>query len=320
MSRRKSRSAFTLIELLVVIAIIGVLIALLLPAVQQAREAARRAHCGNNLKQMGLAVHNYAAAQNCFPPGKIVANLPSGSEDTGWMNWTISILPYLDEQARYDQYNISFDNRAFTNSTLTRAFVAAFLCPSDVNTRILDVPESGNTSPGRPFAPGSYRAVSGKTDGLDPTQYFDIRNVDLPYNYRGPIHVIGRLVTMQLAPVRFGEILDGTSKTLLIGEFHTTTYNTRRTFWAYAHTSYASSSVCPPCIRDVFGLPDYEQCISGLPGATINPCKRTFASLHNGGVNFVKCDGSVTFISRSVDRDALGAMVTIAGGETLPSF
>jgi len=316
----KSKHGFTLIELLVVIAIIGVLIALLLPAVQQAREAGRRAKCANNLKQIGLAIANYEDVHRCLPPGKIVATLPSGSEDTGWMNWTISILPYLERQALYDWYNIQFDNRSFTNSTVTRSFIQTYICPSDINTTLLDNPESGNTSPARPFAPGSYRAVSGKTDGLDPTQYYDIRNVNLPLDYRGPMHVIGVLVNMQLAPVKYGDILDGASKTLLVGEYHTATYNTRRTFWAYAHTSYASGSICPPCIRDVFGLPDYQKCIDGLPGATINPCKRAFASFHPGGVNFVKCDGSVAFISRNVDRNLLGAMVTIAGQETTPDF
>ncbi len=125
-----SRRGFTLIELLVVISIIAVLIALLLPAVQAAREAARRAQCSNNLKQIGLALHNYEGSNRCFPPFFIsqggspsrIADLAKGS------NWLVALLPALEQSALYDQWN--FGIPASLN-TIRSIQVAAFLCPSD---------------------------------------------------------------------------------------------------------------------------------------------------------------------------------------------
>src|SRR4051794_7951368 len=106
---QKKNRGFTLIELLVVIAIIAVLIALLLPAVQQAREAARRTQCKNNLKQIGLALANYESTFTSFPPARIgrYANGISGTWDDGWASWAVMILPYLEQSNLYNQYNVN---------------------------------------------------------------------------------------------------------------------------------------------------------------------------------------------------------------------
>jgi len=140
-SRRRASRGFTLIELLVVIAIIAVLIALLLPAVQAAREAARRAQCTNNLKQLGLAVHNYLSQQNAFPP--LVGNISAANNITGadpngvsWpLDWTASLLPQLEQQPLYNSLNWNFGGGSAPpsapNSTVMFTKVASLLCPSE---------------------------------------------------------------------------------------------------------------------------------------------------------------------------------------------
>jgi prepilin-type N-terminal cleavage/methylation domain-containing protein/prepilin-type processing-associated H-X9-DG protein len=137
----RSKSGFTLIELLVVIAIIGVLIALLLPAVQAAREAARRAQCVNNLKQIGLAAHNYQSSAGTFPPGVSAqpAGFPNVPGDAGY-TWTsfsaqALLLPYLEQSPLYQAANFSWGPWESNNTTVQYSVVAAFLCPSDPGAR-----------------------------------------------------------------------------------------------------------------------------------------------------------------------------------------
>jgi len=142
LSIRSIRRGFTLIELLVVIAIIAVLISLLLPAVQSAREAARRAQCTNNLKQIGLALHNYHTANNSFPPGASASRNPVNTGDGGdlcinWMGWSAQalMLSYLEAAPIYNAINFSFDPISYVsypyNETLTNTRLASYLCPSD---------------------------------------------------------------------------------------------------------------------------------------------------------------------------------------------
>ena len=141
----RPRRGFTLIELLVVIAIIAVLIGLLLPAVQAAREAARRSQCVNNLKQLGIALHNYHDVNGSFPPGNLAIN---GINDPVQTTWTISMLPGMEQTPLYNSYNFSQFNFSPDNKTLRETRVATFICPSDLNTEQLVEPES-RTSPRR---------------------------------------------------------------------------------------------------------------------------------------------------------------------------
>jgi len=153
-----ARKAFTLIELLVVIAIIAVLIALLLPAVQSAREAARRAQCVNNLKQLGLAVHNYVSTNNVLPADGVFLgpaygpNPPAASEGWGWnASWAVSILPNMEQQPLYNAYNFNRSADGPHNYTVGFTLIGSFLCPSD----------SQKTRPADPWGPNSYHGNHG---------------------------------------------------------------------------------------------------------------------------------------------------------------
>jgi prepilin-type N-terminal cleavage/methylation domain-containing protein/prepilin-type processing-associated H-X9-DG protein len=318
----RGRSGFTLVELLVVIAIIGILIALLLPAVQAAREAARRASCLNNLKQIGLALHNYHDVYLQFPPGGITPGACCGTPS--YTTWTIAILPYVEQTVLYNRYNQHLINEHSQNQFVVQQIVPVYICPSDINTSILDRPESGPGS-GLQFAPGSYRAMSGATwvtAGLTGSWWFDdnASGASLPRTDRGLLHSTGNPPPLTpggidrsvLKSERFADVIDGTSNTLVAAEYHTVTRNRRRTFWAYTYTSYNQSSATPES-RTL--IPDYDRCVSigGLSGS--NGCKRGFGSLHPGGMNGAFADGSCKFLITQIDLNVWHGISTIAGKE-----
>ncbi len=315
----RSRSAgFTLVELLVVIAIIGILVSLLLPAVQAAREAARRMQCGNNLKQIGLATHNYHDTFKMFPPGGITLGNCCGTPSL--VTWTISILPFMEQQNLYDQYNMNLFNEDVRNSPVNQTILPVYICPSDINTKATDRPESGPGS-GRQYAPGSYRAVSGRTRGsVAGDAYADNSQIwsdgAYPFFNRGVLHHVGtRRNAGSAQQETMASILDGTSNTIMVGEFHTKTRNRRRTFWAYTYTSYNQSSVTVgPGGGSRTLLPDYNRC-AALGNS--NPCKRGWGSFHPQIIQFARADGSVRGISTNVNLDLLGNLATILQGEAL---
>lgn len=299
----RPRAAFTLVELLVVITIIGILIALLLPAVQAAREAARRMQCGNNLKQIALALHNYHQALGSFPPGGITEGLP-------WTKslicWSISILPYLEHQSLYDKYDMNAYNEDPANKELREAFVSIYACPSESGVRDLDTPATGSGS-SVVYRRGSYRCMTGRSDG---TGFWDCNwNSHLPRRWRGVLHTVG---TDNLTTESFASIRDGSSTTLMIGEWGTVSHPKRRTFWAYTYAYYNASGAVPQS-RTL--LADYDKCVAvgGIGGS--NPCKRGSGSFHPGGFHFALCDGSVHFISASIDMELFCQLATIVGGE-----
>jgi prepilin-type N-terminal cleavage/methylation domain-containing protein len=327
----QGRRGFTLVELLVVIAIIGVLVALLLPAVQAAREAARRSSCSNNLKQIGIAVHNYHDTYNIFPTGGVQPGPCCATPSAA--GWGLHILPFMEQKVlldRYDSNTWNDQSRNAANTFVTTQFVKTYICPSDINTNRLDRPESGPGN-GLDYAPGSYRAVSGASDGdnwMDSNENNNYVGIN-----RGVIYTVGgthngmTFTAHNFKGETFAGITDGTSNTLLVGEYHTKTFNRRRTFWAYVYTSYDQSSIVVGQPRTL--LPDYVRCdaIGGRGGN--NPCKRAFASLHPGVVQFTLADASVRPISITVDMGVSGddpplaamgvlpAMATIQGGEAV---
>jgi prepilin-type N-terminal cleavage/methylation domain-containing protein/prepilin-type processing-associated H-X9-DG protein len=213
-SRRFVSRGFTLIELLVVIAIIAVLIALLLPAVQAAREAARRAQCTNNLKQLGLAVHNYISQQNCFPPlmGNIsAANQTTGMDPSGvsWpLDWTASLLPQLEQQPLYNSLNWSFGGGSFPpsppNSTVMYTKVAAMLCPSE-----------NVSAPAYPVGYKNYMANIGGPSAIYTWTGVLVPMQPSPGNYPGEA---SGYTNNYCGTIGIQSVTDGTSNTALLSE------------------------------------------------------------------------------------------------------
>jgi prepilin-type N-terminal cleavage/methylation domain-containing protein len=317
---RRRMPAFSLVELLVVITIVGVLIALLLPAVQAAREAARRAHCANNLKQIGLALHAYHAALGSFPPGNLNYTAgrcpgmaePTVSYSTWYGNWAIAVLPYMEQAALFDRYDLQYANQSPENRVVRETAVAAYVCPSDDATGAPTVPATGPANAiGAKYAPGSYRAVSGRGD--DALSYLDS---EMMFEYkresRGPIHAAFAAVAWGYTAERFRDIKDGLSNTLLVGESTTPPGAGFRTFWAYSYAYYAmSAATAQP--RTLWG--DYDRCVAVGDADHVAPCKRGWGSFHPQGLTFVFCDGSVHFLGSSIEMTLFTDLATIDGGE-----
>ncbi len=302
----RAKSGFTLIELLVVIAIIGILIALLLPAVQAAREAARIASCSNNLKQMGMAVHAYQEAKGTFPPGGITEGNCCGTPSL--VCWSLSILPFMEHQDLYDRYDMNAHNEAPVNESVRQARMPIYRCPSEEGTQDLDEPESG---PGNNllYRRGSYRAMNGSADTQ--IRWWDnnqngTASGGLPYSWRGIMHSVG---TQGLTTERVADVKDGLSNTLMIGEMASLTHQDRRTFWCYTYTSYCNSTAFR---HSATLLTNYDLCTQAVGNA--NPCKRGWGSYHPNGLQFVAGDGSVHFINRQIDMYLFCALATINGG------
>jgi prepilin-type processing-associated H-X9-DG protein len=309
--------AFTIVELLVVIAVMGTLIALLLPAMQAARESVRRANCAANLRQIGLAILGYHSALGSFPPGNINNHAgncpgmpePATSYSTHFGNWAIAILPYLDQTPLFNRYDVHYRNESPQNQSVRETVVGSYVCPADLDTQTPAVPATGPAvQAGAKYAPGSYRAVSGRSD--DGMNYLDS---EMMYKYdkasRGPIHTIG---IWGFSTETIDKVLDGTSNTLLVGESTTASNPGYRTFWAYSY-AYCSLSAATAQPRILWG--DYDRAVAAGGTGGDNPCKREWGSFHSGIVNFLFCDGSVHPLGTTIDVNLFGNLATIAGGE-----
>jgi prepilin-type N-terminal cleavage/methylation domain-containing protein len=325
MHEHRSRG-FTLVELLVVIAIIGILIALLLPAVQAAREAARRSQCSNNLKQIGLGLQNYADANKTFPPGTVNHDHCCGTLSE--MVWTISILPYLELSNLHEQFDFTKKVEDPFNVNVLKQTLPVYNCPTDPNITKLIEPASGpGNDTNQLFMAGSYRGMAGVAHNNPPTYAYwdstDAVSATATPSKRGVLHWVGKLnggnrfwPATATSYVSLGEspqtILDGTSNSLMVGEYYTLTEPRRTTMWGYAYTSYALSGATPES-RTLLG--DWNKCVAQGDG---NPCKRAWGTLHAGGIiQFLKCDGSVASISPNISMTTFISLSTIAGGEAV---
>ncbi len=288
MMNRSSKRGFTLVELLVVIAIIGILVALLLPAVQSAREAARRMQCSNNLKQLGLALHLYHDAHKTFPPGAFWY----GNSNQNRGSILIQLLPYIEQQNLYNTFDFKqvVDSQTLPNGQLlTGTMIPTYRCPSDNNSNLLNG-----------LAIHNYAASKGSTKHIDngncscsswaSFNNFGLAPYDDPNNYAGPFSRMGVCTTM-------GDCRDGLSNTIYFGEV-------RRDCSVHIQQGWARSNNGNGLISTVVPI-NYDSCKSTSTVGCERPCnwntELAFKSQHTGGAQFVLGDGSVHFITDTVD-------------------
>jgi prepilin-type N-terminal cleavage/methylation domain-containing protein len=300
LSSRQVRRAFTLIELLVVIAIISVLIGLLLPAVQKVREAASLTSCKNNLKQIGLAMHNHHDTRGTFPVGYYDPTpWPQLDNGPGW-GWGAYLLPYLEQEPVYKQINFNLDVGDPANAGPLGTFLKVFYCPSDELTRTFTVTDGGSNS--WVIAQGSYVACNGN-DGVD--------------DFTTPPHT-GAFIRA-VKGFRTADIRDGLSNTFFVGDrISTLSYCT----WMGGPTGALNPFLMAP---GNFGAEvTLLMCHAG-PTAPNTPGvfdADSTSSPHRLGVPFLFGDGSVHFISNSIDVSTWMALATRSGGEVIanPDF
>jgi prepilin-type N-terminal cleavage/methylation domain-containing protein/prepilin-type processing-associated H-X9-DG protein len=310
MSRpRNSRvhRGFTLIELLVVIAIIGVLVALLLPAVQSAREAARRAHCSNNLKQIGLAMHGYHSTHDTFPPGYITGTettMPNSRETGPGWGWGTMLLNNLEQAAAFNAANFSLPITVPASLTVRTVSLSVFLCPSSTGgSGPITLRNAAGTVLVTDLSPGQYVASAGQLE----VEEFPAQNNGVFYRN---------------SRIGMRDITDGSSTTLLAGE---RSRNVADATWVGV---IPDSQVCT---NPKWPVQDCEMANVMVLGHTgPSPDQRwvdvpnykgagadDFWSLHPGGCNFLFCDGSVRFIKESVNPRIFSFLSTRAGGEVV---
>lgn len=306
---RRPRLGFTLIELLVVMAIISILISLLLPAVQKAREAANRTSCINNLKQLGLACANFEGGNKCLPPARIIRLNKDNDDDDmkhrGGATWAIYLLPYMEQDNAFQNWN--FDLWYHYQSQQVRLFnVPSYFCPSRRSPNadtLLSVSGDLLAFPGPPFNDddndGHWEQIPGALG-------------DYACNM-GPAFASGlgtfRLHNPNDKGVRLSKITDGTSNTILIGEKHVPL-----DYWGQGGWDCSTYDGDSPQCSSRSGGP-------GLPIAlSLRDSRWLFGSNHPTVSNFVFVDGSVHSLSKTLHPTTLGLLTNIADGLSLPPY
>ncbi|WP_422931237.1 DUF1559 domain-containing protein [Singulisphaera sp. PoT] len=341
-SRRGHEIGFTLIELLVVIAIIAVLIALLLPAVQAAREAARRAQCVNNLKQIGLGMHNYESTHS---------SLPQGMRGCCWGSWLIPLLPYVEQQALFNSWNSVGNNSGLpgyvdgdfryagaANITVTSTRVNAYYCPSDGNnTQTAGISNLGKNVTSQNYVVnfGNITMQQGSVQGGSFVPYLLDNSVRVDF-MGAPFGDVGAPLPDIAAGggqgatngvVRFAGITDGLSNTMMVSEVLVGISGASLDLRGFSHWAYAAnfSGYLTPNTSKPDWMQDQGYC--NYPGSTNPPCIAgpnglvitAARSKHPAGVNVGFCDGSVKFVKDAVNPLTYRALASTRGGEVISS-
>ena len=328
LSLQRTRRAFTLIELLVVIAIIAILIGLLLPAVQKVREAAARAKCQNNLKQLGLACHSYADANGGLPPGGTFYNTGMDRNDQNFgPNWAVYILPYIEQGNLYSQYSASILAYPLNGDSgwrnMRSTVIKSLQCPSDPNNNQVC------TSFGGSWARGNYAANAGPNfwvngaNGRDSTDGFGLSG-------RGPFYPITDMSNLRSMTIQ--GIQDGSSNTMMLAEVRAAAGGQDpRGVWAMGLPG--SSVIASYAIGDDqtinasnYGADDVLSCqdtssTDGMgcwPNCSSN--QATARSKHTGGANVTMGDASVRFLQNSMSANVLYLVGSAQDGQVIPSY
>jgi prepilin-type N-terminal cleavage/methylation domain-containing protein len=310
----KSRNrGFTLIELLVVIAIIAVLIALLLPAVQQARAAARRTQCKNNLKQIGLALHNYVDVYGSLPMGYVDRGTPNGptNMDGGWA-WASMILPMIDQAPLYNKFNFSYfphgDNGGTSivaqNSALCSTVQPAFSCPSDLKDTVMSMHATTGYGHIPNMATSSYMGNAGPFS-TRPNTGSGTSPADLVNNIAVEADFIKLGMFSFNRCVKFRDVTDGLSNAFLVGEcaaqLHSNQGISARNAMLYGSIVIGGGA---NAANDAIATAQLWQHVRGTQNKLNSPGSlwKSFGSGHEGGGQFVMGDGAVRFISENIDH------------------
>jgi prepilin-type N-terminal cleavage/methylation domain-containing protein/prepilin-type processing-associated H-X9-DG protein len=306
---RRRPHGFTLIELLVVIAIIAVLIALLLPAVQSAREAARRAQCVNNLKQLGLAIANYESSNRCYPPAEFDCTCETPTVVHNGPSIFVALCPQMEQPQIYNAYNFSITWRSYPNITVTNAQLNSLLCPSDAQMAVktalagyytgAPIPVPANS----PFtqAHSSYAGCS----GIYYSDYVGGTLTDPCYPVWAGTQK-GVIVGDNM--INVSSITDGLSNTFLFGETaigclttdpNNNAFSQSQSRWWQIGFWYSGEFDCEYPINAYRRVPYQTFPVGGVTNGDWVPAEGA-SSYHPGGANFAMCDGSVRFIKETI--------------------
>ncbi|MBA3482124.1 MAG: DUF1559 domain-containing protein [Pirellulales bacterium] len=297
--RLRRRTGFTLVELLVVIAIIGALIALLLPAVQASREAARKTHCINNLKQIGLALHNHLNANKNLPAGYVSRVLNNGDDaGPGWA-WGARLMPFLEQSPLFEMIDERLAVNSYASTALRLKVVPGFICPSDSGLQgVINIPAYITKTTICQMASASYVGSAGT---VRPTCKLCRDQFD---------GVFGRN-----HPVEPREIEDGLSQTLAIGERATDWANAA--LWGVVPNSIlldnqrpGKFAAGPAYVLGTTFKYGFNICDDETIDTDSTSYAESFGSVHPSGCNFAFCDGGVRFVVETVDPGVMNALAT----------